>query len=276
MRKALHCIFAVIWMVMLPVIAFGGVYQDVATLIRDANGLINKGIESKDYDNFIEAKGLLDKAEAKVRYFKDDSKGALAYIAVGYSYARMKNEHTKSYFDAYQWQFFPKTGSEKYEGKENDKETKEKARTVSNDWTSIAEAVRNYENSIRLFQKIPKDKKGDFCVLIAIGYDLVRAQAQVGKGKLSKDALYGKALRYLNRSAKQGTEFKDVTAIVKFYNKMDRWKEESVSGDEEMSYLIDELRSSFISEDGNISIFGRLAFEDGKISIDEKNQKKKE
>lgn len=222
---------------------------EVSGLIYKANTLIDEGIQSRNYGNYCNAAELLDKTNKKIRYFQDKEKGALACLAIGYSYARMRNEYTSSGFVAYLW----------------DQERVE--RDAKGEWDSISEAVMNFEKAADLLKNLPQDKQSYVCFLIGLGFDALRQQARIDEKGYNRDTLYKEALVYFKRAC-EATEnpalkaqaqggipaaTEEETDILDTYKKLDPWSEEGVVNSSQLAKLADMLAD--LSLQGHTSYF---------------------
>ncbi len=210
--------------------AQSGAEENVAAAVAKTNALISEALSSKEYGKYVQARQLLKDTEKIADVIKQSDKRAFAYIALAYSYARMKNDYTKSYFDSSKWKAKTpdKADKEIKDQKGKDKKTKVEFRE---DWTSIAEADTLIGKSVAAAAEIPSGRAseaGDICLLAAIGYEALRTQAAAGMGKLDKDFLYKKASRYINLAMSSKSTFQGINDFGAFYRKMDPWSASGV------------------------------------------------
>jgi len=219
---------------------------------REASGLIDIGRKTKRYDNYIEARTKLEKAERLAAAISDPEKRALSYLALAYSFAQMKNDYTKSHFNASQWS--PDVGVKAPEEKT----------ALSTEWTNISESARLLDKALKETAFInPVEKTGDYFLLAAVGYESLRAQAHPGVGNLSSDSLHNKALRYLVRAYDLDCSLMPQDRLAPFlpiYRELDPWKISAVVADDVLNSIVVALLDANMSASGETSFFNRVRF----------------
>jgi len=100
----IYCLTAIMaGFLTIPKTARAGVEETFANNVAKANVLITDALNAKDYDKYSQSRQILKEAEKIASTIRQSDKCAVAYMALAYSYARMRNEYTKSFFDSTKW-----------------------------------------------------------------------------------------------------------------------------------------------------------------------------